>query len=86
MIKKLLTGALGLVFDTAKGRALALAAAVLGLFGWFVVEQRNVGARNVVQEVNQSAAKITKQAREARARVPDSGNAKWLQRHFCRDC
>ena len=77
---------IGLFFDSAKYRALALAGAVLALFGWFVMEQRNVGARNAIGKVNQQAEVLGKKASAARARVPSSGNVQWLQRNSCRDC
>jgi len=78
--------AIGLVFDSAKYRGLALAGAVLALFGWFVLEQRNAGARNAIGKVNTQAEVLSKKATAARARVPSSGNVQWLQRNSCRDC
>lgn len=77
---------LGLIFDTAKGRAVAAIAAVLALFVWFASEQRNVGAQHAVQKINVQAKTKVDEARTARARVPDRGNAEWLLKHSCRDC
>lgn len=82
----MITKVIGLFFDSAKYRGLALAGAVLALFGWFVMEQRNAGARNAIGKVNKQAETSVKEARAARARVPSSGNVQWLQRNSCRDC
>lgn len=82
LIRKLLGG----VFDSARGQAMVAIGALVGLFVWFVAEQRNVGAQNAVRKVNQQAQVKADQARAARAGVPQRGNVEWVLKHSCRDC
>lgn len=81
-----MTRLLGIVFDNTWGKLAAAAAGFLALVVVFAWDQRNVGRTNAVLEINNKAQAQVKEARRARAGVPDGGNVRWLRDNRCSDC
>ncbi len=79
-------GACAFFFDNPLGKLAGAFVLIGGMVGWFALDQRSRGAANVVVKVNSDANRKAAEARQVRARVPDSGNAEWLRKHSCRDC
>lgn len=82
----LLKTAAGFVFDDARGKIAAAVAGILILISGFAWDQRSRGARNALQDVNQSAVELARKGRAARDAAAGVDAVERMRREFCRDC
>lgn len=77
---------LGFFFDHWLGRLAAFGLLVTTLITGFAFQQRSAERRDVIGELNTSAADLAKSGEMARAAADQPGAAERLLKHSCRDC
>lgn len=77
---------LGFAYDTALGQLASVLAIIATVIGVFAYDQRGIGERNAIHEINASATELAKAAEQARADADRPGAAGRLLKHSCRDC